>query len=84
MDARQAFKQTLIEIRGVVGGVSYRSLIDRFEQLTNRRFEAQRKKLRLQYGEWLQSYANNHPHRIKIIRPYNLSTMPNVEVTADG
>ena len=54
MDARQAFKQTLIEIRGLVGGVSYRSLIYRFEQLTNRRFEAQRKQLRLQYGEWLQ------------------------------
>ena len=84
MDERQAFKQTLIEIRGLVGGVSYRSLIDRYEQLTNRPVESERKRLRVKYGNWLQSYANNHPHRIRILRPYNVSAMPNVEVTANG
>ena len=84
MEPKEAFKQTLVEIRGIDGGVSYRSLIDRYEQLTNRAFEAQRKRLRVKFAQWLQAYANNHPHRIQIVRPYDLTAMPNVVVTADG
>ena len=84
MEPKEAFKQTLVEIKGIQGGVSYRSLIDRYEQLTHRRFEEDRKRLRVKYGQWLQAYANHHPHRIQIVRAYNLTTMPNVVVDANG
>ena len=80
MEPKEAFKQTLVEIKGIDGGVSYRTLIDRYEQLAYRSMESDRKRLRVKFGQWLQAYANNHPDRIKIIRSYNLSIMPNVMV----